>query len=106
MRPRGLSLKRGDDGHIKLVAPGTPFDEVDLSDSFLALPAQKITPKRGRRLYFVLGGLIGALVAWLLTDRALPGQLDLMESIPGLPDMSLGDLSGRLKVRADRPTAS
>lgn len=53
-----------DTGTARLVAPGTPWQDLDLSDSFLAaLHTGEFEPKksfwRKRRLFFIIGGLLG-----------------------------------------------
>ncbi|GAA5898770.1 hypothetical protein JCM5296_006713 [Sporobolomyces johnsonii] len=60
-------------GRLSLDAPSTPYHELDLSDSFLAaLHSKPFEPKKTwgkkRRLYFVLGGLLGLFSGWLFTE--------------------------------------
>ncbi|CEQ38692.1 SPOSA6832_00160 [Sporobolomyces salmonicolor] len=60
-------------GRLSLDAPSTPYHELDLSDSFLAaLNSKPLEPKKTwgkkRRLYFLLGGLLGLFSGWLFTE--------------------------------------
>ncbi|GAA6018214.1 hypothetical protein JCM11491_005636 [Sporobolomyces phaffii] len=60
-------------GRLSLDAPSTPYHELDLSDSFLAaLHAAPFEPKKTfakkRRLWFLVGGLLGILGGWLFTE--------------------------------------
>jgi phospholipid:diacylglycerol acyltransferase len=74
---RKLSTKRGSieprveldtsKGTAKIVAPGTPWEEMDLSSTFLnALHQGEFEPKRSwwskRRAIFIIGGLLGVLL--------------------------------------------
>ncbi|GAA6061346.1 hypothetical protein JCM10212_004827 [Sporobolomyces blumeae] len=71
--PRPLVKLDETTGRLSLDAPETPFHELDLSDSFLAaLHAAPFEPKRTfakkRRLWFLVGGLLGILSGWLFTE--------------------------------------
>jgi len=55
-------------GRLSLDAPSTPYHELDLSDSFLAAlhsapwePKKKTFSLQKRRLWFLVGGLLGIL---------------------------------------------
>ncbi|KAI5478552.1 phospholipid:diacylglycerol acyltransferase [Pseudohyphozyma bogoriensis] len=73
-----------DDGRMQLSAPSTPWHEVDLSDSFLTAlhnppaPSPQRTFWQTRRLFFLLGGLIGIFCGWLFTEG------DPLASLAGL----------------------
>lgn len=77
------TLKFNGDGNVKLLAPGTPWKEIDLSESFLSHDNKLLNSKKDvapggappqpgifsrRRLFFVFGGLLGAFLGWLLTE--------------------------------------
>ena len=74
---RRPSLHHKGKSSYKVQAPGTPFDELDLSEvDFLRhdLADFQLEPiKRGltryRRLFFVIGILFGALVAWAIASH-------------------------------------
>ncbi|GAA5897307.1 hypothetical protein JCM6882_001854 [Rhodosporidiobolus microsporus] len=60
-------------GRVSLDAPKTPYDGLDLSDSFLAaLHEAPFEPKKKfvkrRRGWFVLGALAGIFLGWLFTE--------------------------------------
>lgn len=73
---RRVSTKRGSvepkvelntsKGTAKIVAPGTPWEEMDLSDSFLGALHNGFEPKRSwwsrRRAIFIIGGLLGVFL--------------------------------------------
>lgn len=69
------TLKVGRHGDVKLLAPGTPWNEIDLSESFLIEDKHLGTSSRHtqgifarRRWFFIIGGLLGAFLGWLFTD--------------------------------------
>ncbi|ORY26177.1 Lecithin:cholesterol acyltransferase-domain-containing protein [Naematelia encephala] len=91
-----IKLRKKDNGHFKSVAPGTPFDDIDLSEStFFAHhehhPRHHAKSRSwkdwifGRKFFFPAGILIGVLGALLVfKDMSdLPG--DLTEIWAGLP---------------------
>ncbi|GAA5845245.1 hypothetical protein JCM3766R1_003369 [Sporobolomyces carnicolor] len=99
-------------GRLSLDAPSTPYHELDLSDSFLAaLHAAPFEPQKQkgvakkRRLWFLVGGLLGILGGWLLTEGDplnsfsnfdmdnISSYLDLQNiDLPALSGLNLSEL--------------
>ncbi|GAA98429.1 uncharacterized protein L969DRAFT_17065 [Mixia osmundae IAM 14324] len=86
-------LKALDGGKVRLDAPGTPWHELDLSESFLA-DLQNTTRRQQswfykRRLFFLFGGLLGGFAGWLFTG----GPSNMLSGLDfGDLSMSLGEL--------------
>lgn len=72
------TLKFTGDGNVKLLAPTTPWKEIDLSETFLyhdkSIHFKEDASKNQqgifsrRRLFFIFGGLLGAFLGWLLSE--------------------------------------
>ncbi|ODO06216.1 phospholipid:diacylglycerol acyltransferase [Cryptococcus wingfieldii CBS 7118] len=87
-----VKLKKNDDGKYHLLAPGTPFNEIDLSEySFFArhpeLEARAKTWKAwifGRKFFFPVGILLGVLIAvWAMDFSSLPADMkDVWTAFP------------------------
>ncbi|KAK8864610.1 hypothetical protein IAR55_001860 [Kwoniella newhampshirensis] len=89
-----VKLKK-EDGHYKLFAPGTPFNEIDLSESsfFKHHDHHKNTsdpPKSwkswlfGRKFFFPAGVFFGVVIAlWAMDFTALPTDMkDIWQALP------------------------
>ncbi|OCF30537.1 phospholipid:diacylglycerol acyltransferase [Kwoniella heveanensis BCC8398] len=91
-----VKLKKKDDGHYKLLAPGTPFNEIDLSESTFFSHHHEHRPKKvtwkswlfGRKFFFPAGVLLGVCLALWATDLAtLPADMkDIWTSLPAALD--------------------
>lgn len=96
-----VKLKKKAEGEYRLLAPGTPFDEIDLSEvDFLnhhEYPATKLKTWKawlfGRKFWFPLGIVLGLLISAYTFHPAFPP--DLIDSISGEvgKGMSMPDLS-------------
>ncbi|KAI9639305.1 putative phospholipid:diacylglycerol acyltransferase [Dioszegia hungarica] len=96
-----IKLRKEDDGNFKMIAPGTPFDEIELDESLFVAGSdgseRKSQKKRtkfrkwatGRKFVFPIGIAIGvALCAWVMNSYAdLPTDFsEIMSSIPSSLD--------------------
>ncbi|KAL7421935.1 phospholipid:diacylglycerol acyltransferase [Cryptotrichosporon argae] len=97
--PKELSvkLKKKKDGGFKVFAPGTPFNEIDLSESTFFQHHEPHAHKAktwkgwlfGRKFIFPMGVLLGALIAaFLMKDMTdLPNEMvDIWSAIPSTFD--------------------
>ncbi|WVW84254.1 hypothetical protein I302_106284 [Kwoniella bestiolae CBS 10118] len=88
-----VRLKRKDDGHYKLLAPGTPFNEIDLSESvFFKHDGHKKSNWKswlfGRKFVFPLGVILGICIAlWAVDLTTLPADMkDIWTTLPAALD--------------------
>ncbi|OXC68404.1 hypothetical protein AYX13_03108 [Cryptococcus neoformans] len=89
-----VRLKKNNDGRYHLLAPGTPFDEIDLSEySFFShhdeAPSQgKPSSWKqwifGRKFFFSVGILLGIIIAiWAMDFSSLPADIkDVWTALP------------------------
>ncbi|WWC89112.1 uncharacterized protein L201_004030 [Kwoniella dendrophila CBS 6074] len=89
-----VRLKKKDDGHYKLLAPGTPFNDIDLSESTFFHHhdhSMKSTWKSwlfGRKFFFPAGVLLGVCLAlWAVDLTSLPADMkDIWTTLPAALD--------------------
>ncbi|WVR06842.1 hypothetical protein IAU60_003878 [Kwoniella sp. DSM 27419] len=86
-----VKLKKKGDGKYKLLAPGTPFNEIDLSESSFfghhEYPLKKVSWKSwlfGRKFFFPAGILLGVCLAlWAIDMTSLPADMrDIWTTLP------------------------
>ncbi|KAK6909810.1 hypothetical protein I203_103832 [Kwoniella mangroviensis CBS 8507] len=89
-----VRLRKKDDGHYKLLAPGTPFNEIDLSEStFFRHDGHKGKPTWsswlfGRKFVFPAGVILGICLAlWAVDLTTLPADMkDIWSTLPAALD--------------------
>ncbi|ORX35684.1 Lecithin:cholesterol acyltransferase-domain-containing protein [Kockovaella imperatae] len=103
-----VKLKRREDGHFKLLAPGTPFDEIDLSESTFFKHHDE-TPKKtwskwlfGRKFFFPAGIILGLSLAVFFMKDFGELQADLVEMWATMPsNFDVSDLISNLTLVDD-----
>ncbi|WRT66574.1 uncharacterized protein IL334_003533 [Kwoniella shivajii] len=94
-----VKLKKEEDGHYKLLAPGTPFNEIDLSEATLShqqhhhhhIHLKQVTWKSwlfGRKFFFPAGVLLGVCISlWAVDLTSLPADMkDIWATLPAALD--------------------
>nr|XP_019011204.1 phospholipid:diacylglycerol acyltransferase [Kwoniella pini CBS 10737]OCF49985.1 phospholipid:diacylglycerol acyltransferase [Kwoniella pini CBS 10737] len=89
-----VRLKKKDDGHYKLLAPGTPFNEIDLSESTFFRHGDHLKRKTwkswlfGRKFFFPAGVILGVCLAlWAVDLTGLPADMkDIWTTLPAALD--------------------